>query len=342
MQNLALAVEAVMSCQDVDIVSSGLESMAVGALLSSRGRGVRFRRESMSLPETLLIRGDAVSYKSGRLRNGKDGLSAAESVYHSCDLMLVCGKADDYRLALQTVAELLYPGQTVFVVDAPFGTAFELSYLVFKQRKRMAVNILEMGPLFDQCRFEAGSLEISGLKEQVPICGRSLNETRCGLDTGRQLFSGLVPASNVLERGLSDTASLKRIAMRLFHFNGLKSGRLAVTTPADQSVLDLIESEIQELGKVYNVHVSARGLLNSQFSADLEREKYYLIKDICETLVLISDLAGVAYLPVPTLDSIIEMASVALSRDLRSEGRKLSDLGLSGMDVRDIIELVNS
>jgi opine dehydrogenase len=342
MQNLALAVEAVMPCQEVDIISTGVESMAVAALLSSRGRGVRFRQDYMSLPEHLLIRGAAVSYRAGRLGGGHNGLTALDS-YRSCDLMLVCGKAGDYREALQTVAELLYPGQTVFVVDAPFGTVFELSCLIFKLRKRMAVNILEMGPLFDECKFEAGSLEISGLREQVPICGRSLNETRCGLDVGRQLFSGLVPASNVLERGLSDLARIMRIALRLFHVTRSRAaGSAAAQDDADEQMLDKIEAEIRALGKVYNVHVPARGLLNRRFSENLEREKQDLVRDVCEVLVLLSDLAGVAYLSVPTLDSIIEMASVAFSRDLRASGRKLSNLGLSGMLVRDIIELVNS
>jgi hypothetical protein len=341
MQNLALAVEAVMPCQDVDIVSSGVESMAVAALLSSRGRSVRFKNEDMALPEQLHIRGDAVSYKAGRLR-GK-GEAGASDYYRSADLMLVCGKAGDYKEALHAVAEMLYPGQTVFVVDAPFGTAFELSCLVYKLRKRMAVNIIEMGPLFDECKFEGGSLEISGLREQVPICGRSVNETRSGLAVGRQLFSGLVPASNVLERGLQDSARILRIALRLFHVTNRGAGRSTrVLTTADESTLNAMESEIQALGKIYNVTVPARGEMGVEFTDNLERERHDLASEVAETLVLISDLAGVAYLAVPTIDSIIEMASVTLSRDLRSEGRKLSDLGLIGMDVREIIELVNS
>jgi hypothetical protein len=42
MQNLAMTVEAYAPCQDVDIVSTGVESLAVAALLASRGRAVRF------------------------------------------------------------------------------------------------------------------------------------------------------------------------------------------------------------------------------------------------------------------------------------------------------------
>jgi len=341
MQNLALAVETAMPCQEVDIVSTGVESMAVAALLSSRGREVRFTHEEMAVPENLLIRGDSVNYKAGRLGNGAENLNTMS--YRSSDLMLVCGKASDYRTALNAVAEMLYPGQTVFIVDAPLGTAFELSCLVYKLRKRMAVNIIEMGPLFDECKFEGRSLEISGLREQVPICGRSINETRSGLDIGRQLFAGLVPASNVLERGLSDSARILRTALRLMYVSRRKNGgSAAFLTAADEATVSSMESELQALGKIYNVTVPGRGIVNADFSDNLEREKQELINEVCETLVLLSDLAGAAYLQVPTIDKIIDDASKAVARDLRAEGRRLSDLGLVGMDVREIIELVNS
>jgi hypothetical protein len=45
---------------------------------------------------------------------------------------------------------------------------------------------------------------------------------------------------------------------------------------------------------------------------------------------------------VPAIDKIIDDTSKLVARDLRAEGRRLSDLGLVGMDVREIIELVNS
>lgn len=341
MQNLALAVEALAPSQEVDIVSTGVESLAVAALLSSRGRDVRFTHQEMAIPEQLLIRGASVNYKAGRLQPGKN--DGAEFVYRSSDLMLVCGKASDYRDALNTVADMLNPGQTVFVVDAPLGTAFELSYLVYKLRKRMAVNIIEMGPLFEDCRFEGRSLEISGLKEQIAICGRSVNETRSGLAVGRQLFTGLVPASNVLERGLSDSSRILKTVLRLLHVNlAKKKQKLTMLSSSEETLIKSMEAEIQALGKAFNVSVPEHGPVPLEFSEYLDREKQELASAVSDTLVLLTDLAGVAYLPVPTIESVIDQASAALGRDLRAEGRRLAHLGLVGMDMRGIIELVNS
>ncbi len=340
MQNLALAVESTATCQEVDIVSTGVESVGVAALLSSRGRGVRFTTNTVTLPDQLHIKGAAVNYKAGRLQFAPNVLDLS---YRASDLMLVCGKASDYRAALNTVAEMLSPGQTVFVVDAPIGTAFELSCMIYKLRKRMAVNIIEMGPLFDECRFDGRALEISGLKDLVSICGRSVNETRSGLAIGRHLFSGLLPASNVLERGLSDSSRLLRIALRYFHVNALvKRQSLKFLSSEEEAMLNSMEAEINALGKVFNVNVPVRDALNFDFSDNLEREKQELANAVTETLSLLADLAKVAYLPFDTVESLIAKSSSLLGRDLVAAGRKLTDLGLSGMDVREIIELVNS
>ncbi|MBX9690663.1 MAG: hypothetical protein K2X27_28365 [Candidatus Obscuribacterales bacterium] len=341
MQNLALAIEAPMPCQEVDIVSTGVESLAVAALLSSRGRAVRFTQQGVTVPDQLLIRGGSVNYKAGRLQLGA---SAPEQGRRSSDLLLVCGKAGDYRKALNMVAEMLCPGQTVFIVDAPLGTAFELSCMIYKLRKRMAVNIIEMSPLFEECRFEGRALEIIGLREQVPICGRSVNETRSGLDIGRQLFTGLVPASNVLERGLSDPARIMRIALQAFHLERLAKGLAKpwALSSEQEAKLKEMEQEIQALGRLFNVHVTEAAAATHDFSDNLEREKQELEISVSETLVLLSDLAGVAYQSVPCIDMIIALASKTLGKDLRAESRKLSDLGLVGMDLREIIELVNS
>lgn len=340
MYNLALAVEASVPCQEVDIVSTGVESLAVAALLSSRGRAVRFAQE-VTPPEQLLIRGDNISYKAGRL--SFNGGSEPDLMYRSSDMLLACGNAGDYKKALHMVAEMLRPGQTVFVVDAPLGTTFELSCLVFKLRKRMAVNIIEMGPLFDSCKFEGRSLEIYGLKDQVAICGRSVNETRSGLDIGRQLFNGLVPASNILERGLSDVSSVLQIALRLFYINRAKAGLAFNMLSSEQEKLIAgLESELQAIGKVYKVTIPERGSLNLEFSDHLEHEKQRLYAALTDTLVLLYELAAVAYLSVPVIESLIDQSSELLGLDIRANARRLVDLGLSNMDVREIIELINS
>ena len=107
-------------------------------------------------------------------------------------------------------------------------------------------------------------------------------------------------------------------------------------------MLTALENEIQTLGKIFNVNVPECTTLNYEFSDSLERERQSLAADVCENMVLLSGLASIADHPVPTIDSLIDFTSQIVNRDLRKEGRTLSDLGLVGMDVREIIEFINS
>lgn len=345
MLNTHLAVETFAPCQDVDIISGGVESLAIAALLSARGRSVGFAREGFSMPEQLVVRGESTNYRAGRLQNGKQ--DATDPLYsRRPDIMVLTARAVDYPQALDMVAERLAPGQTVFITDAPMGTAFELSTKLFKLRKRMAVNIVEMGPLFDECYFEGRVLEIIGPKEQVSICGRSVNETRTCMPLGRQMFSGLVPASNILERGLGDMARLLQPALQLFLIQRQPQAKqaepLSELRKSEEDTLNKLETEIQTLGKVFNVNVQERNILSFDCSDSIERERQAMAAGICENWILLSELAAKAYHPMPVLDSLIDLAGQASGRDLRQEGRKLSDLGLAGMDIREIIEFINS
>jgi opine dehydrogenase len=57
-------------------------------------------------------------------------------------------------------------------------------------------------------------------------------------------------------------------------------------------------------------------------------------------MVLFTDLARRLGVPTPVMDSIIELTSVVLERDLREEApRTLSSLGLEGLSDEQLISL---
>lgn len=66
-----------------------------------------------------------------------------------------------------------------------------------------------------------------------------------------------------------------------------------------------------------------------------------LSRYVSEHLVLLSDLAHLANIPVPVLDGVISMASAVIGFDLRNRARGMSRLGLSELTQNEILELVN-
>jgi len=72
------------------------------------------------------------------------------------------------------------------------------------------------------------------------------------------------------------------------------------------------------------------------------RARRIVTKDLSEHVVILSELAKVARLATPALDSLIEFASGIADIDLRSQARTLADLGLGGLGLNDIVEFVNA
>lgn len=348
MHNLAVAVESFHSAIDIALVSSGVESLACAALLAASGNRVQLRGRERQLSASLRCeQPNGSQVVQPRLLQFAPVPREADGYVRNPDVVILHARARDYTAALDAVAENVHPGQTIFIIDAPLFTAFEISRRMNKLKKRMAVNVLEVGPLFGSSWIDNGIVNVAGANSQISICGRTINETRAGLSVGRQLWNDLVPCSNVFERRLAQSARLTGAARRLFAVMGSRGEEDCAPkdesslTGAENSIIAAMENELQQLGRLFNISVP-RELPFEPLSDSLDREREELANVIRQDLVLITDLAKLARVPLPTIDSIIELASVTLGRDLRKEGRCLADLGLIGMDFREIVELINS
>lgn len=341
MNNLAVAVESFSSALDIALVSSGLESLACASWLAAGGQRVQLRGSDKHRPSAICCeRSDRVDFAQTQPVQFLTPPTEADGYVRSPDVIVVHARAADYKRALDSIAADARPGQTIFIIDAPLMTAFELSERMHLQHQRAAVNIIETGPLFNGCKLNGGTMHITGAATQVPICGRTVNETRAGLSIGRNFWNNLVPASNVFERRLVHSGRILGAAQRLFAIMGSRKGQTSFTG-AEQSILAAMTNELQALGKHLNVSIPKEQSFEP-LSESLTTEREELATVIREDLILITELAKLAYVAVPTIDSIIELATVTLGQDLRKESRGLSDLGLIGMDFHEIIELVNA
>lgn len=264
------------------------------------------------------------------------------------------------------------------LLNAPLGAGLQFANQLRRANAECQLNILELGALFNHARVEDQTLQIFGPREKVSVCGNSRNETRRALTAACYLSPALVPASNLLERGLGDTERLIRPMLILFGLLGGRREELAdlccVVNSSLTVVIRAVETELANLCRTYRlttrnflehltdlsavhwddvdcldqalVQVGANLLRQRQFelkAVDIPEALLALVKqDISETFLLIEDLARVARLHMPILESIIELACIATKCNLRKTGRTLDDLGLFGMDLDEIVELVNA
>jgi opine dehydrogenase len=71
-----------------------------------------------------------------------------------------------------------------------------------------------------------------------------------------------------------------------------------------------------------------------------ELDNRYLTEDVGYTMVLFTELGRAVGVPTPTMDAVIEIASVLLGRDFRREApRTLASLGLGDLDAAGLAKL---
>jgi hypothetical protein len=340
---------------DIAIIGDGTEEAGLGAILSMAGHKVRLFGEGNVLPSECEIR--QRQNNVGQIRGNSKFAAVScniEVVVAGASCILLQSSATKYGELIRLIAPYLSNGQTLVLVNAPLGGAFQCLNELRLVRTDIQINILEMGQLFDSMQVEHGVALAAGPRKRVSISGLTRNETRRGLAVARNLWMGLVPASNVLERGMLDAERLMRPALTLFAAlgNSLANGN---TVPAAiLALLQGLDNEIQQISKAYKLVVPpfqqsladycerSGSTFDSQILEVCTRENDALSTEVGETLVLCEELARLARIPVPIVDSIIELSSVIVGEDLRKSARTLHDLGLVGFDFNEIVEIVNA
>jgi hypothetical protein len=334
---------------DIAIIGDGTGEVGLGAILSMAGHKVRLLSNGELLPSECEIRQrqNNVGQIRGSSKFASVSCDPAAVVPGSTCILLQCA-ATKYGEFIRLLAPHLSNGQTLVIVDAPLGAALQCLNELRLVRDDVQINILEMGKLFDSISVEHGVALAAGPRKRISASGLTRNETRRGLAVARNLWMGLVPSSNVLERGLLDAERILRPAVNLFTALGNDRSGSAPHSPAILAIISGLDNEIQQIAKAYKLVVPPFEQCLEEFSDPnflycrddaMHRPD---VTEVGETLVICEELARLAHLPVPIIDSIIELSSVVAGQDLRKTARTLHDLGLVGFDTNEIIEIVNS
>jgi opine dehydrogenase len=359
------------SAVEVAIISDGKIGLAMGASLAIGGHNVRLWMPNGKPPHQCAIVGRGqLAGQGGHALRFKQVDKDLASLAKGAEVLVVCGRTALYGAIVDELAAVLSSGQTIVLPDAPLCAAFQFAGQLERAAADAQVNIVEMGSLFETVRIEGDSLFISAPREKVSICGRTRNETRRVLAAVSRLWGGLVPASNVLERGFADVQRLINPVLALFNALQFQSGQAftsPIASPALVSVVSRMADEVQALAAGCSVgfsgveqilrdyaglKVASLGQALLEMGQDLFANQAargdstldtmeMLAADVAETHVPLSALAMVARVRVPMIDSLIELASCVTHRELRKEGRGLDHLGLVGLDVAEIVETVN-
>jgi hypothetical protein len=326
------ATQAIRTSQaTIAVLGEGPFAEAVGALLSARNHRVL----SLNTQINVNKRYDLTLQNRSRVTNTYNMTAASLSAARSSDAIIVAVPATRYDATFESLANHLNSGQVVFIAGAAFGAALQAEAIMQKNRKDLAVSIVEVSRPFVAVECDTGCVYVSGVKEAILLSGCSLNATRNGISVGGGICNGMVPASNLLERGFSEMERWLQTAALLFSMFNPRPNE------AVSSVMSGLKNELQTLSKAYGVNRFPAVDL-TRLTAPSPGGLEVLRERIAEDFVILSGLARLKHVACPVLDAVIDLGSSVTGCDLRKQGRQLSDLGLIGMDAREIIELVSA
>lgn len=315
----------------IAVFGNGAFAEAVGALLAARSHRVL----SLNARQNLQKRYDLLLENRAHYTSTYTMAASDLSYVKTADAIVVAVAATKYDTAFESLAEHLNSGQVIFIAGAAFGAALQGERILAGLRKDLAVSVVEVSRPFVSADSDHSSVYVSGVKDAVLMAGNSLNATRNGLSAAGGICNGMLPASNILERGFSEMERWMDTAAMLFSMLNSRPGE------GLSSVMGSLKSELQVLSKSYGVNRIPQFEINRATlpsSGGVEA----LSERISEDFVILSGLARLKHVACPVLDAVIDLGSSITGGDLRKQGRQLSDLGLIGMDAREIIEHVSA
>lgn len=289
------------------------------------------------------------------------------------ELVLVAVPAYGQETMARVLGPHLRPDQVVVLLPGSFGGA-----LAFLKALREALRetgprdvpvIAECSSFVFACKKDGDDgVWIRGAKHDLPVAAIPAGETQ-RVAAALADFYSLKPVDNVLFTSLNNINHVAHPAQVLMNAGRIESmgGDWSFDhegfTPAVGRVTEAVDAErlavVERLGlepvslldwyiRLYG-HQGVKGdnLYEATHNSPIwgparapnSLEHRYLTEDLPYGLAPIAELGHALGVPTPVMDSVITLASAALGRDLRREGRTLEHVGLAGLDRDAMIRL---
>lgn len=285
------------------------------------------------------------------------------------DIIMVTVPASGHRDIAISCIPHLRDGQIIVLNPGRTGGALEFFNILKNEGLNKNVVVAEAQTFIYACRITGPSkVKVYSIKNQISLAALPAKETSRVIRMLSIAYPQFVPASNVLETSLNNIGAVFHPAPTL-----LNCGRIESTkgnfdyytdgiTPSVAKVIEDIDGERIRVAKALGVNtISAQEWLELSYGSSGENlyetiqnttgykgikapptmDIRYIFEDIPESLVPISAMGSMFNIHTPTIDSIIQLASTIHEIDYYKIGRNTINLGIEGLTVDQITDLVN-
>lgn len=284
------------------------------------------------------------------------------------DVVMVVVPAFAHRDTARALAPALRDGQVIVLNPGRTGGALEFAAILKTNRCKADVVVAEAQTLIYVSRhLEPTKARIFQIKGEVPVAALPAYRTPEVLQDLRSAFPQFVAGGNVLQTSLDNIGAIFHPTVTILNAARIESTHgdfeyyLEGITPSVARVLERVDEERLAVATalgirahrardwLYQAYASAGATL---FDAVQNTPGYkgvraparivhrYITEDVPMSLVPMASLADQLGVAVPTIKSMIHLASTMTGIDYVREGRTVASMGLEGLSVRDIRLLV--
>ncbi|MDD4320784.1 MAG: NAD/NADP octopine/nopaline dehydrogenase family protein [Acidaminococcaceae bacterium] len=361
----------------IAVLGAGNGAHAIAGHMALKGHEVRmWENPSFAANLDHIIKNDKCIDLEGEI-NGRAKLAIASTdpkdVICGADIIYCVMPSFGQESAFDFVSPFIEPGQKIVVMPGNFGSIS----LYMKLKKRGIADKVLIGesdtiPYATRLQEDKSSL-VFGIKESMWISAIPGNRTRELVEAIGDVFPiGLNPLSDVVSVALANTNMILHCATMIMNTGRIEGGSRfrfynEGMTESVCRVMEKMDTERIAVGKAWGYDLISE-YEDAISNYNLDKSKYsslheifihhpvygnhgadsptsmtfrYLSEDVPFLLLPLSEMAMLVNIPVPTVDSVIQLAQVINNTDYRKNGRGMEALGLKGFSYKEIKKIVS-
>ncbi|MCC6490445.1 MAG: NAD/NADP octopine/nopaline dehydrogenase family protein [Candidatus Hydrogenedentes bacterium] len=287
----------------------------------------------------------------------------AEEALTGADVVMVVVPATGHQYMAEQCAPHLADGQIVVLNPGRTFGAIEFVQTLKRQNSQADVTVGETQTFVYASRITGpAQVRVFRVKNAIPLATVRAHSIPQCLSVVRQAFPQFVPGDSVFKTSFNNIGAVFHPAIMLLNTGWVEDAAdfefyHQGVTPSVAHILEELDAERCAVAAALGFRaMSAREWLYYAYDAagrDLREamranmgyrgiqaphrmEMRYLSEDVPCSLVPMVSLGAKFGVPVPAMNSLVELASIMHGRDYRAEGRNLEKLGISDMDLKQL------
>lgn len=357
----------------IAILGAGHGGRAMAADLAARGFRVRLYNRTQSHIDAIQARGGIeLHLEEDKHVFGPLDLVSNDirEVIEGCRVLMVVVPASGHIDIARTLAPHLEDGQMIVLNPGRTGGALEFRHTLQQSGCTADVVVAEAGTLLFACRsIGPAEARIFRRKDTVPLAALPATRTEEVMEVVSELYPQFVAAPNVLHTSLNNMGAVFHPVLTLLNAGWIERTQgdfqfyIDGVTKSTAHMLEVIDRERVTVAACLGIRaMTALEWLASAYSAtgaDLYEAMHdnpgyvgikaprslrhrYIFEDVPFSLVPIAELGRRFGVSVWAIDAMIRLSCVLHRTDYYHRGRTIERMGLTGLGVSEINNLVQT